>query len=189
MTAQSLFTVADLDLMPEDGNRYEVIEGDIFMSRAPSVLHQLAVHVLDKSLGNFVDQNPIGIVLPGPGVIFDEFNGVIPDLVFISSEREAQVAGGERITGSPDLVIEILSPGADNERRDRDIKRRLYSKFGVKEYWIGDLKNRRIEIYRLKDDVLEHAATLGQDEEITKDLLPGFRCSVRSIFRARSAPA
>jgi Uma2 family endonuclease len=183
MTAQSLLTVADLDLMPEDGNRYEIIEGDLFMSRAPSVQHQLVVHCFDKNIGNYLDQNPIGIVIPGPGVIFDEFNGVIPDLVFISNERRAQVAGGQKITGAPDIVIEILSPGLDNERRDREVKRRLYAKFGVKEYWIAELENRRIEVYRLKDGVLELNHTLRENEEITTDLLPGFRCSFQAIFR------
>src|SRR5262249_34779953 len=183
MTAQSLLTVADLDLMPEDGNHYEIIEGDIFMSRAPSLLHQLAVHSFDKHIGNYLDQNPIGIVVPGPGVIFDEFNGVIPDLVFISNDRRAQVASGLKISGAPDLVIEVLSPGADNERRDREVKRRLYAKFGVQEYWIADLENRLIEIYLLKNGVLERARTLGENDEITTDLLPGFRCSVQAIFR------
>jgi len=183
MTAQSLLTVADLDLMPEDGNRYEIIEGDIFMSRAPSFQHQLVVQHLGRQIGNYLDDNPIGVVAPAPGVIFDEYNGVIPDLVFISKERRAQVAGGEKITGAPDIVIEVLSPGPDNQRRDREVKRRLYAKFGVKEYWIADLENRRVEIYRLKDDVLEADRTLGQNDEITTGLLPGFRCSVQSIFR------
>jgi Uma2 family endonuclease len=183
MTAQSLLTVADLDLMPEDGNRYEIIEGDIFMSRAPRLKHQLVVHHLDRQIGNYLADNPIGIVAPAPGVIFDEYNGVIPDLVFISNERRAQVAGGEKITGAPDIVIEVLSPGPDNERRDREVKRRLYAKFGVREYWIADLENRRVEIYRLKDDVLEAIRTLGENDEITTDLLPGLRCSVQSIFR------
>ena len=183
MTAQALFTVADLDLMPEDGNRYEIIEGDIFMSRAPTLLHQLVVHGFDKNIGVYLDHNPIGIVVPGPGVIFDEFNGVIPDVVFISNDRRAKVASGLKITGAPDLVIEILSPGPDNEHRDRELKRRLYAKFGVQEYWIADLENRHIEIYRLRDGVLELAETLGDNDEITTDLLPGFRCPVQSIFR------
>jgi Uma2 family endonuclease len=183
MTAQSLLTVADLDLMPEDGNRYEIIEGDLFMSRAPSLVHQLVVSSFVRFLGNYLDQNPIGIVAPGPGVIFDEYNGVIPDLIFISNERRGKVASGPKVTGAPDLVIEILSPGPDNERRDREVKRRLYAKFGVREYWIADLENRRIEMYRLRDDVLELITTLGEKDEITTDLLPGFRCSVQVIFR------
>jgi Uma2 family endonuclease len=183
MTAQSLLTVADLDLMPEDGNRYEIIEGDLSMSRAPSLLHQLVVHNFDKLIGVYLDENPVGIVAPGPGVIFDEFNGVIPDLIFVSNARRAQVAGGDKVIGAPDLVIEVLSPGPENERRDREVKRRLYAKFGVQEYWIADLANRRIEVYSLKDGVLELTKTYLGDEEITSRLLPGFRCSVETLFR------
>src|SRR5215831_13090913 len=184
MTAQSLLTVADLDLMPEDGNRYELIEGDILMSRAPSLLHQIVVHNFDTYIGVYLHQNAIGTAVPGPGVIFDEYNGVIPDLVFISNERRAQVAGGEKVTGAPDIVIEVLSQGPDNERRDREVKRRLYAKFGVREYWIADLENRRVEIYRLKDDILDAICTLGENDEISTDLLPGFRCPVQSIFKS-----
>jgi len=183
MTAQSLLTVADWDLMPDDGNRYEIIEGDLYVSCAPSLFHQLVVTGFLKHIANHLDRYPIGIVAPGPGVIFDEFNGVIPDVIFLSNERRAQVAIGQRLTGAPDLVIEVLSPGRDNERRDRVVKRRLYARFGVKEYWIASLQNRTIEIYRLKDGMLEHTVTLDETQQISTELLPGFRCSVQSIFQ------
>jgi Uma2 family endonuclease len=183
MSGRSRFTVADLDLMPDDLNRYEVIDGDLFTSDPFDLPHQLVVQHFGKQIGIYLDDNPIGAVAPAPGVIFDEHNGVIPDLVFISNERRAQVLGGEKITGAPDIVLEVLSPGPDNERRDREVKRRLYAKFGVREYWIADLENRRVEIYRLKDNVLERVRTLGENDEITTELLPGFRCSVQSIFK------
>src|SRR5262245_6836527 len=120
MTAQSLLTVADWEFMPEDGNRYEIIEGDLFVSCAPSLFHQIVVTNFLVAFRLFLDQNPIGIVAPGPGVVLDEFNGVIPDVVFISNEKRGEVASGQRLTGAPDLVIEVLSPGRDNERRDRE---------------------------------------------------------------------
>jgi len=183
MAGRSGFTVADLELMPDDLNRYEVIEGDLFISDSSDLPHQLVVHHFDRPIGNYLDHNLVGIAAPGPGVVFDEYNCVIPDLVFISNERRAQVAGGEKVTGAPDIVIEVLSQGPDNERRDREVKRRLYAKFGVREYWIADLENRRVEIYRLKDNVLDRVRTLGENDEITTDLLPGFRCSVQSIFK------
>ena len=184
MTAQSLLTVADWDLMPDDGNRYEIIEGAPYVSCAPSLFHQIVVTNFLVFFRLYLSQSPIGIVAPGPGVIFDEFNGVIPDVIFLSNERRAQVDTGQRLTGPPDLVIEVLSPGRDNERRDREVKRRLYAKFGVKEYWIASLENRTIEIYRLRDGTLEHTVTLDETQEISTELLPGFRCSVESIFRA-----
>ena len=106
------------------------------MSRAPGLTHQLVVTNIVWEVKSYLNLNPIGIVAPGPGLIFDEFNGVIPDLLFVSNERRAEIASGERVTGAPDLVVEILSPGAANERRDRFHKLQLYSKYGVTEYWI-----------------------------------------------------
>ena len=78
---QPLLTVADLDLMPEDGNRYEIIEGELFVSRAPGLTHQLIVVNIVWEVKVYLNLNPIGIVAPGPGLIFDDFNGVIPDLL------------------------------------------------------------------------------------------------------------
>src|SRR5215216_2698928 len=105
---EPIVTVADLDLMPEDGNRYEVIEGEIFVSRAPSLTHQIIVKNFITSIQDYLNRNPIGFVVPGPGVIFSEISGVIPDVIFISNERRDEIASGEKVTGAPDLVIEIV---------------------------------------------------------------------------------
>lgn len=120
---EPILTIADLDSMPEDGNRYEIIEGELFVSCAPSLLHQEIVANLMFFFQQYLRSNPIGKIFPGPGVIFSNFSGVIPDAVYISNERRAEIAAGDRVTGAPDLIIEILSPGADNERRDRHFKR------------------------------------------------------------------
>jgi Uncharacterized protein conserved in cyanobacteria len=177
-----LLTVDDLDLMPDDGNRYELIEGEIFMSRAPGLTHQRIIVNLLAFFLKYLDQNRIGEVIITPGVIFNEYNGVIPDIVFMSNERRDEIASTERVTGAPDLVIEIVSPGAENERRDRVIKRQLYSKFGVEEYWVVYPGSRSVEIYRLQDHVLELIATLAEQDEIRSPLLPGFSCNVAGIF-------
>jgi Uma2 family endonuclease len=179
---EPIITVADLDLMPEDGNRYEVIEGEIFVSRAPSLTHQIIVSNLIASIQDYLNQNPIGLVVPGPGVIFSEISGVIPDVIFISNERRGEIASGERVMGAPDLVIEIVSPGAENERRDRVVKRQLYAKYGVKEYWIVDPGNRTIEIYLNDGKSLNLATTLGEQDEITSSVLPQYRSKVESLF-------
>ena len=84
---ESLMTVEDLDLFPDDGNRYELIEGELFVSRAPSLIHQQIVFKLMLALGNYLAQKPIGKVWPGPGVMFSDFSGVIPDLVYLSFDR------------------------------------------------------------------------------------------------------
>jgi Uma2 family endonuclease len=174
--------VADLELIPDDLNRYELIDGDLFVSGPPDLIHQIVVSNFLVTIGNYLDRTPIGRALPGPGVVFDETNSVIPDVIFISNERWPEIATGEIVTGAPDLVIEILSPGVDDESRDREVKRRLYAKFGVRQYWIVDLENQHVEVYRLSDDLLESSRTLGENDEITTDLLPGFSCSVQRIF-------
>ena len=185
MTAkiEPMATVADLELMPQDTNRYEIVEGEILVSRAPSLTHQRVSGVLFVSIRNYLSQNPIGEIFATPGVIFNDFNGVVPDLVFVSNERRKEIASGERIMGAPDLVIEIISPGPDNETRDRVIKRQQYARFGVKEYWIVDPATRTIDVYHLVTESLNLAATLAEDDDITSAVLPGYSCRVADIFR------
>ena len=175
-------TVTDLDIMPDDGNRYEIIEGEVFASRAPNLRHQGISGNLLVSIKNYLTQNPIGEIWATPGVIFSEISAVIPDLVYISNERMSAIASGERVTGAPDLAIEILSWGSENERRDRIFKSQLYAKYGVSEYWIVDPEKLAIEIYTLDKKNFKLLAAYGEGDEIMSNLLPGFRCKVRSIF-------
>jgi Uma2 family endonuclease len=180
---EPLLTIADLDAMPDDGQRYEIIEGELFVSCAPGLTHQNVSVNLTIDLGNFLSANPIGKIWTTPGVIFSELSGVIPDLVFISKDRIAEIAPGERIMGAPDLVIEIVSPGAENERRDRIAKRQLYGKHGVKEYWLVDPYLRTVEVYLLKGRTMKHWKTRCEEDELTSPTLLGFTCQVASIFR------
>jgi len=179
---ESLMTVEDLDLFPDDGNRYELIEGELFVSRAPRLEHQIVVGNAFSNIRTFLDKHPLGFVVYGPGVIFSQFSGVIPDLVFISNEQRGEIASGDKITGAPALVIEILSPGADNARRDRIAKRQLYAKYGVKEYWIVDPENRAIEVYVLVGEMLNLSAVYTDQDEIASSVLPGFSCRVADIL-------
>jgi len=179
---EPLLTVDDLDCMPDDGNRYEVIEGVIQVSRAPGLAHQRIMIALIAGFVRYLDRNPVGEILATPGVILSDFNGVIPDLVFISHELRDEIASGERITGAPEIVIEIVSPGADNERRDRIVKRQLYATYGVKEYWVVDPQSKTIEVYIHDGQTLMLSAVLGIGNELTSSLLPGFACSVETIF-------
>lgn len=107
---EPLLTIADLDALPEDGNHYEIIEGELFVSRAPSLTHQTVVLNLSAEIRSFLLENPLGRVYPGPGVIFSDFSGVIPDIIYISNERLDKIASGDKVAGAPDLVIEVLSP-------------------------------------------------------------------------------
>jgi Uma2 family endonuclease len=177
---EPILTIADLDSMPEDGNRYELIEGELFVSGVPSLVHQGILRDSIFVLGSYLSKSSVGQIYPGPGVILSDFSGVIPDMVFVTNERLKEIAGGDRIEGAPELIIEILSPGAENERRDRHTKRRLYRKYGVKEYWVVNAQRREIEVYRTAR--LRLVTTLGMRDELTSPLLPGFRCLVKDIL-------
>src|SRR5580692_7296921 len=147
-TSDLRLTNADLEAMPDDGNRYELIDGELYVSSAPSFIHQnILVNIIAAFL-DYLRQHPIGRILPGVGVIFDDYNGVIPDLVFATKQRMSKVVAAGRFRAAPEIVIEILSPGTSNERRDRHVKLTLYAARGVDEYWIVDPENRNVEIHR-----------------------------------------
>ncbi|HSB10809.1 MAG TPA: Uma2 family endonuclease [Blastocatellia bacterium] len=177
---EPLLTIADLDSLPEDGNRYELIEGELFASCSPSLLHQRTVRNVLFLLTQYLRENPAGEILPGPGVIFSDFSGAIPDLVYLSYERGKEIATGDRLTGAPELIIEVLSPGAENRRRDEHAKRQLYRKYGVKEYWVLDPQKLTVQVFRTAR--LKLTATLHVRDVLSTPLLPGFRCSVKEIF-------
>ncbi len=178
-----LMTVDDLEAMPDDGNRYELIEGELLVSHAPGLTHQRVSMNLIAVLLRYFAQHPIGEVLATPGVIFDTFNAVIPDLVVVLNERRDAITAGERFVGAPNIMIEIASPGAENMRRDRIMKRQVYGKFGVNEYWVVDPASRTVEVYQPHNNTLQLAATLSVDDELTSAVLPDFTCSVSSIFK------
>ncbi len=173
-------TIEDLLATPDDGNIYELLEGVIYVSRAPSLKHQHVIYKLSHFMGIYLDQNHLGEVYPTPGVIFGKNDSAIPDLIYISNERLSEVGKGIHIEGSPDLIVEVVSPGADNIKRDREVKLRVYRRHAVKEYWIADPDNLTLEVYR--GDSLTLVATLTIDDELTTPLLPGFSCKVRDIF-------
>jgi len=176
-------TIADLEAMPDDGNRYELIEGELYVSTSPSFFHQSILFKFAKVFADYLESNPIGKLTGGVGVIFDDFSGVIPDLVYFSHERGKHILKGERFSGAPEIVIEILSPGASNERRDRHVKRSLYSSRGVDEYWIVNPESRTIEVYRKrKEGGLELIACLQENDDLTSPLLAGFRTRVAPLF-------
>ena len=179
---EPLLTVADLDSCPDDSNRYELIDGELFVSRAPGIPHQRVLNNLQIALGNYLKANPVGIIVPGAGAIFSDYDAVIPDLVFVRSERWSEVVSNNKFTAGLDLVIEILSQGKENRDRDLLVKRQLYAKYGITEYWIVDSENRSVEVYRSRGAVLESVTSLHTGDQVTTPLLPDFRLDVTAIF-------
>jgi len=183
-TIQPLLTVADLDVYPDDDvNRYELIGGELFVSPAPGIPHQRVLQNLQIALSEYLKANPIGILVPGAGAIFSDYDAVIPDLAFVRNERWNEVVTGEKFTGAVDLVIEIMSPGTANRRRDLAAKRGLYAKYGVEEYWIVDPENRSVLVFGLRGATLEEIATRTGDDDLTSTLLPDLRLRISSIFK------
>lgn len=182
-TIKPLLTVADLDAFPEDdGNRYELIGGELFVSRALGISHQSVLQNLQVEFGVYLKTHPIGRLVPGAGAIFSDYDAVIPDLVFVRNERWDQVVTGEKFTGALDLVIEILSPGTQNRLRDLSAKRGLYGKYGVKEYWIVDTENEAVLVLRLQGPTLEEISLLKNDDELSSTLLADFKMKVSAVF-------
>jgi len=179
---EPLLTVADLDACPDDNNRYELIEGELFVSRAPRLPHQLVLQNLQVSLFNYLQRDPVGILVPGAGAVFSEYDAVIPDLVFVRHERWDKIVASDKFVGAPDLVIEVLSPGTENRQRDLLVKRQLYAKYGIEEYWIVDTENRSVLVFRLQEQTLEEVSVLRDDDEITSPMLAGFHLKVSAIF-------
>lgn len=108
---------------------------------------------------------------------------MIPDVVWISKERLAtSLDESGHLTVAPELIVEVLSPGTDNERRDRETKLKLYTSRGVQDYWILDWRLKQVEVYRRQIGLLQLIHTLFPGDILTSPLLPGFACDVERLF-------
>ena len=118
-----------------------------------------------------------------PGLIFADDDDVAPDVVWISNERiRTALAEDGKLHSAPELVVEVVSRGFENERRDREVKLKLYSRRGVSEYWIADWWNEKVEVFRRENAELKLVATLFADDQIVSPILPGFECRVGDFF-------
>ena len=166
-----------------DDNRYELIEGELFVSTAPRFIHQLLITRLTGNLSEYLKQNPLGEVLAAPGVIFDKNNAVIPDAIFISYHRIKQFLINDKIKGAPELVIEVLSPGRSNIERDRKTKLNLYSRYPVEEYWIVNPMPKQIEVFRSTAHGLRPVEIFNEQDVLISPLFPDFSLSLTELFR------
>lgn len=177
------WTSADLELFPNNGVRYEIVDGELFMSKMPHWHHQRACGNFYQALNEWSQQTGLGQTSINPGVLFTEADDVAPDVAWISNERLAILLDeAGHLTGAPELVVEVLSPVPQQERRDRQAKRKLYETQGVREYWIADWRLRQVEVYRRVGTELRLIATLLAEDTLTTPLLPGFACPVVRLF-------
>ncbi len=170
-------------MMPDDGKHYEIVDGELYVSKQPHYHHQHLCLRLGGLLDAWCLQTEAGEANAAPGLIFGENDDVAPDVVWNSRERLATALQEDgKLHTAPELVVEVLSPGVTNEHRDREIKLKLYSQRGVLEYWIVSWRERRIEVYRRVETVLTLVSTLYEADTLQSPLLPGFTCPVSKLF-------
>ena len=176
-------TSQDLETLPDDGKRYEIIDGELYVSRQPHNYHQLVSSRIWELLQSWSRRTKAGEAINAPGLLLAEDDDVAPDVTWMSRERRA-IAFQEdgKYHSAPELVVEVLSPGPTNERRDRATKLKLYSRRGVLEYWIVSWREQRLEIYRRDEAILKLHSTLYKTDQVQSPHLPGFMCQVSQFF-------
>jgi Uma2 family endonuclease len=175
-------TYEDYLYLPEDGKRHEIIDGEHYVTPAPSIRHQRLVTRLGRLLDAFAAERGAGLALVAPtDVVLSETDVVQPDLLFVSKARMQRVTDAN-IRGAPDLVVEVLS--AANRRTDEITKRDLYAKYGVSEYWIVDPELETVKVYRLAEKGFERAAELSAERQdaLASPLLPGLEIPLAELF-------
>ena len=174
------FTYKDYKSLPEsETNRYELIEGELIMVPSPNIYHQRVSRRLEFLLEDFVEKNKLGEIFDAPCDVHLGDNVVQPDILFVSKEH-FYVIVKEEIKGAPDLVIEILSPAT--AERDRTIKRTLYARYGVREYWIVDPEKKTVEVLTLKKEGYETFGIYKMQDTLTSPLLSGLSINLTKVF-------
>ena len=179
-TGRSGLSYEDYSALPDDGLRYEIVDGWLFAEPSPRRPHQEVAGNLYVALRAHVDGQRLGKVYIAPfDVILDERTVVVPDLVFIGRDRLGIVA--ERgVEGPPDLVVEILSPGT--ARRDRVRKLNAYARYGVPWYWLIDPEAKTVEVLELVGGVYRLATAVGGDDELRPGIFPGLTIALLDLW-------
>jgi Uma2 family endonuclease len=166
---------------PEDRFRYEVIDGELYMSPSPKVLHQRTLLQLSVILQNFLNIKPIGEIIIAPiDVVLNDSDIVVPDIIFIASANK-KILTENNVQGAPDMIIEILS--RYNPSNDLVRKKALYELYGVKEYWIVDPQEKAVVIYSLVNGKYAEARQLERKDKLRSAMLHGLEIDLEDIFR------
>jgi Uma2 family endonuclease len=177
-------TYEDLECFPDDGKRREIIDGDLYVTPSPSLRHQVLVGRLYMAIANYLSAHSgLGRVYLSPlDVVLSPHDVVEPDLLFVGSDQ-LDVLTPKNVQGPPALVIEVLSPGT--RKTDEQVKRRLFARVGVREYWLVDPELDLVKVSRRGDDgsfrrVAE--LTAEDNDTLTSPLLPGFSLELVTLF-------
>lgn len=176
-----LLTVHDYMQFPEEsGKKTELIEGEFFMSPAPKRNHQDIFGQLFYAIFGYLQAKPLGKVYGAPfDVVLTDINVFQPDICYFSKSRYSSLIE-KGADGAPDLVIEILSPGSI--KHDLGIKKEIYTRTGVEEFWSVDPEKRTITVFYLQDSSTAPRATFVEGKTLTTPLLPGLKIKVRDVF-------
>jgi Uma2 family endonuclease len=177
-------TYDDFVHFPDDGKRHELIDGEHYVTPSPNTKHQTVSMNLLVAIAGWLETHPIGRLYHAPfDVVFTDFDVVEPDLLYISNERRRGIVTPKHVRGAPELVIEIGSPGT--RRRDETIKRRLYERTGVSEYWFVDPEIDVVRVYRRAGDGFARALELAHEagDVLTTPLLPALELPLARIFK------
>jgi Uma2 family endonuclease len=177
-------TYDDFVLFPDDGKRHELIDGEHYVTPSPNTKHQRISLRLVVAIGAWLEEHPIGRLFHAPyDVVLSLFDIVEPDLVYLSNQRAADVMTALHLRGAPELVVEIGSPGTRG--RDETIKRRLYERAGVSEYWCIDPELDVVRVYRRDGDRFARPVELSREvgDILTTPLLPGLALPLDRVFQ------
>jgi Uma2 family endonuclease len=177
-------TYDDFVLLPDDGKRHELIDGEHYVTPSPNTRHQQITGDLFALLWTHLEAHPIGRVFVAPfDVVFTQFDVVEPDILYLSNARAAEVVTPQHVHGAPELVVEVASPGT--RQRDETIKRHLYERAGVSEYWVVDSETDVVRIYRRGADGFDRAIELSREagDVLATPLLPGLDLPLVRILR------
>lgn len=170
----------DHQSLPDGGPRYELIQGQLVMAPAPNRKHQQISRNLEFLLLRFFSEHPIGELYHAPfNVYFSNIDVLQPDILFVSNQRQ-HILTEQGAEGAPDLVVEILSPRS--AINDRNVKRDIYARFGVTEYWIIDPEAETLAVYEFLSDPNQPARTLQRGQPLTSSILRGFQSEMDAIF-------
>ena len=173
-------TYEDYCELPDDGKRYEILDGELFVSLAPAPRHQTVLQNLHLILGRFVKDHKLGTIYIAPiDMLLAQTTVAQPDLLFIGSGHDAIVTG-RAVEGPPDLAVEILSPST--ERKDRTTKATLYARYGIRHYWIVHPTERTIELFELETESYRHVVTEKGDAVVRSPLFPGLEIRLAEVW-------
>lgn len=177
---QGNWTYDDYAALPNDGNRYEIVEGVLYMSPAPSIIHQKIVGRIFYYLFTHVELEGLGTVITSPvDVVLSRFDTLQPDVLVILNAGQEKLQES-RIAGAPDLVVEVASPGS--AINDRNRKYRVYARTGVKEYWIVDPGTRSIEVLILENGDYRSLGVFREKATLPSQIVPEFPVQVKQFF-------